>query len=672
MPTEKHLANYQRMLTIREFEEAAMTISQEGDIAGSIHLCFGQEAIPVGATNALRADDQVLSTYRGHGWALAKGTDPAMLMAELLQRSGGTNGGRAGSALLSDPDRGFLGENSIVGAGFPIANGVGLASERLGKDQVVLTSVGDGAMSQGSVTEALVFGAAYDLPVIFMCENNLWAEMTFGSDINRLESLSIRAEALGIRSFTVDGNDPEAVEDVIRQAVEICRGGDGPVFVEAKTFRLRGHYNRDIEHYRSKEDKELAVAADPLKRLRRRLTEELGVDESEIAAIEEEVTSLVRQISHSARQSPVPDPATVYEHLYAPSAPTEPAPMELPESAKSMTYQRAVNLALATELEERDNVILFGEDIAVAGGTFGATRGLQKRFGGNRIFDTPIAEASIIGAGIGAAMTGMRPIIEIMWADFLFVAFDQLINQATNVRYINRSRLNAPLTIRMQQGVTPGSCAQHSQSIEALLAHIPGIKVGLASTPQDAYAMLRAAVADEDPTVVIESRSLYQESGQVDLEAPVQGASGARFHRRGKSAAIITWGQMLMKAVVAADLLAAEGIDATVLDLRWLRPLDLASIDEAVRASGGRIVVVHEAFKTGGFGAEIAAYVSENHFSALSAPVTRIATQDLRMPSAPTLQEAALPQVSDIAQAVRDFFVDGEAASLDSAVFPTL
>lgn len=653
MPIEKHLANYRRMLTIREFEDAAMTLSGEGEIAGSIHLCFGQEAIPVGATNALRADDQVLSTYRGHGWALAKGTDPTSLMAELLQRSGGTNGGRAGSPMISDPDRGFLGENSIVGAGYPIANGVGLAADRLRKDQVVLTSVGDGAMSQGGVTEALVFGAAYNLPVIFMCENNRWAEMTLGADINRLESLAIRAEALGIRSFTVDGNDPEAVEDVVRQSVEVCRAGEGPVFVEAKTFRLGGHYNRDIEHYRSKEDKELAVAADPLRRLRQRLSEELGVDEREIAAIEEEVTALVQRVSDLARQSPVPDPGTVYDHLYAPSGPTEAAAMELPESAKSMTYQRAVNLALATELEERDNVILFGEDIAVAGGTFGATRSLQKRFGADRIFDTPIAEASIIGAGIGAAMTGMRPVIEIMWADFLFVAFDQLINQATNVRYINRSRLNAPLTIRMQQGVTPGSCAQHSQSIEALLAHIPGIKVGLSSTPQDAYAMLRAAVADEDPTVVIEARSLYQESGPVDVESPVQGTSGARFHRRGESVAIITWGQMLAKALAAADLLAAEGIDVTVLDLRWLRPLDLASIDEAVKASGGRIIVVHEAFQTGGFGAEIAAYVTENHFSTLAAPVIRVATQDLRMPSAPVLQEAALPQVADITTAVR-------------------
>lgn len=663
MPTEKHLANYRRMLTIREFEDAAMTLSEEGEIAGSIHLCFGQEAIPVGATNVLRADDQVLSTYRGHGWALAKGSDPSALMAELLQRSGGTNGGRAGSPLLSDPDRGFLGENSIVGAGYPIANGVGLASQRLGKDQVVLTSVGDGAMSQGNVTEALVFGAAYNLPVIFLCENNLWAEMTLGSDINRLESFAVRAEALGIRAFTVDGNDPEAVEDVMRQAVDLCTAGEGPVFIEAKTFRLRGHYNRDIEHYRSKEDKERAGAADPIQRLRRRLIDDLGVDEREIAAIDEEVTALMERVAASARQSPLPDPSTVFDHLYAPSGPTETAATELPESATAMTYQRAVNLALATELEQRDNVIMFGEDIGVAGGTFGATRSLQKRFGADRIFDTPIAESSIIGAGIGAAMCGMRPVIEIMWADFLFVAFDQLINQATNVRYINRSRLNAPLTIRMQQGVTPGSCAQHSQSIEAMLAHIPGIKVGLASTPQDAYAMLRAAVADDDPTVVIEARSLYQETGPVDVEAPVQGTSGARFHRRGNSVAIITWGQMLSKTLAAAELLAAEGIDVTVLDLRWLRPLDLASIDEAVKASGGRVIVVHEAFQTGGFGAEVAAYVSETHFSTLAAPVSRVATPDLRMPSAPSLQEAVLPQVADIAQAVRELVANREPVS---------
>lgn len=652
MPTEQRLADFRQMLTIRAFEEAAMQLSLDGEIAGSIHLCFGQEAIPVGAARSLAPTDTVLATYRGHGWAIAKGSELTALMAELLHRADGTNGGRAGSPMLSDPDRGFLGENSIVGAGYPIANGVALASKQLGQGRVSLVSVGDGAMNQGGVTEALVFGAAYDLPVIFVCENNEWAEMTPISAINRGDDLPARAKALGIASFSVDGNDPDAVADVVARAAALCRAGEGPVFVEARTKRLRGHYNKDIEHYRPKDDKESAVAADPIPRLRARLLDQ-GVGEEELQQIEREVADRVAEAVAQARQSELPDPVSALAHLYAEGEDGSTVADSTSEQATVLTYQRAVNRALTQELEERDEVVLFGEDIGVAGGTFGATRSLQKRFGQARIFDTPIAETAIIGAAIGSSIAGLRPVIEIMWADFLFVAFDQLINQASNVRYINRGRLSAPLTIRMQQGVTPGSCAQHSQNIEALLAHIPGIKVGLAATAQDAYAMLRAAVADDDPVVVIESRALYQESGPVDLGAPIQRVGGARFHARGSDVAIITWGNTLGRALAAADRLREDGTEATVLDLRWLRPLDTASIDAAVAAAGGRVVVLHEATRTGGFGAEVAQYITEHHFAALRAPVVRVATPDVRMPSSPTLQEAVLPAVEHVVAAVR-------------------
>lgn len=638
---------YRRMAFIRRFEERVLALSHEGVIAGSVHLCLGQEAVPVGALAALRPEDRVLATYRGHGWALACGSDPVGVLGEIAQREGGVNGGRGGSPLLSDPAVGFLGENSIVGAGSPIATGVALAARAQGSDRVVVTSVGDGAMNQGATTEGMIFAAARNLPVIFVCENNGWAEMTPRSLTTRGTDLAMRGQGLGIESHIVDGRDPFAVRDAVAAAAETCRQGEGPVLLECKTVRLSGHYNRDIEHYRPKEDKQSAAANDPLSRLR----DSGALDGSAMAAIEQEVAAEVEAAVERVLAMPVPDPASATDHLYGPPVPLDPQARHA--DSKELTYQRAVNQALRDELDSRPDLLVYGEDVGAAGGIFGVSRGLQKQYGAERVFDTPISEAAILGSAVGAGMAGVRTVVEIMWADFVFVALDQIINQASNVRYINRSSIHAPLTIRMQQGVSAGSCAQHSQSIEAILAHIPGLKVGLPATPQDAYDMTRAAIADPDPTILIENRTLYQVSDSVHFGAVTQRAEGARSHRDGTDLAIITWGATLRSALEAAEELDAEGISAGVLDLRWLRPLDEDSIARVVSASAGRIVVVHEAHTRGGFGAEVAARITELHFDVLAAPVARLGLTDVRMPSAPALQNALLPTSARIAEAAR-------------------
>lgn len=644
---------YRSMATIRRFEEQILDLGREGLIAGSIHLCLGQEAIPVGTLAALQPQDRVLSTYRGHGWALACGSDPTALMAEIAQRAAGVNGGRAGSPLLSDPEHGFLGENSIVGAGAPIAGGVALASQYQGTDRVVVTSIGDGAMNQGSTTEGMIFAAARNLPVIFLCENNGWAEMTPTAAVTRGPDLTDRGEGLHIQSRVVDGGDPFAVQQAVSDAAEVCRRGEGPVFLECKTVRLSGHYNKDIEHYRPKENSEAARAGDPLTLFVHAAIKDGSLSEDDIDVIDEDVFTTIDQIADTVRSMPEPSTQGVAEHVYAPDGEDGPVTTAPQEDPKDLTYLRAINLALRTEMSDRPEVAIWGEDVGFAGGIFGVTRGLHKEFGDTRVFDTPIAEAAILGAAVGAAMEGMRPVVEIMWADFVFVALDQIVNQAANVRYVNESRLSAPLTIRMQQGVTPGSCAQHSQSIEAILAHIPGIKVGLPATSQDAYAMTRAAIGDPDPTVLIEHRTLYQESGSVVAGGQVETCSGARSHRDGSDVAIITWGSMLDTALKAADELAADGVNATVLDLRWLRPLDDEAIGRVVSATAGRVLVVHEANLSGGFGAEVAARISEQHFDKLRGPVHRIGLNELRMPSAPALQAAVLPGSADIIDAAR-------------------
>lgn len=318
-----------------------------------------------------------------------------------------------------------------------------------------------------------------------------------------------------------------------------------------------------------------------------------------------------------------------------------------------MTYARAANAALARALKEFPECILYGEDIAKPGGVFGVTKNLVTQFG-DRVFDTPISETAMLGAAVGSAMTGLRPIVEIMWVDFSLVAMDQIVNQAANVRYVSAGALSAPLTIRTQQGALPGSCAQHAQNLEALFAHIPGLRVGMPSTPQDAYSMLLAAIACNDPTLIIEHRGLYFEAEQeVEIDGPIEAAKGARVMRPGTDVTLLSWSAMLGTTHAAADILQANGVSAEVVDARWINPFDLDVVLNSVRKTR-RLLIAHEANLTGGFGGEVAARVGEALFHELAAPVARVGLPDMRMPAARHLQQQILPDARMIADRALD------------------
>lgn len=647
---ELALEAYRRMVRIRRFEERCLDLTKDGTIAGSAHLCGGQEAIPVGARLALAEGDRVVATYRGHGWAIEWGLPVVDLLAEICHRAGGLNGGRAGSALMMAPERGFLGENSIVGAGVTIAAGAALAAKRKGDGRVVVVSIGDGAMNQGATHEGFNFAAALRLPLIVVCENNAWSEMTPIRETTAIPDLAARAAAYGIPGLVVDGNDPRAVFAAVRAAADRARAGEGPTLLECKTVRLMAHYNRDVEHYRSNEERAADRARDPIERLRGLLGAD-GVDEARLERIDRELAAEIDAATTIVRSMSAPDAATARDHVYAPDRVARPA--STMAEPKELTYAMAVNEALGLELAERAEMIVYGEDVGYAGGIFGVTRRLQATFGKERVFDTPISESAILGSAVGAAIEGLRPVVEIMWADFLLVALDSLINQAANVRYVTRGKQGLPLVVRTQQGSTPGSCAQHSQCLEALLAHIPGLRVGLPATPADAYAMLRAAIASDDPVVLIESRALYPGKGLVAVGEPVEAIGGARLRRDGGDIAVITWGTALPAVLEAAEAVSSEGVEAAVLDLRWLSPLDDAAIDAIVADCGGRVLIVHEANLSGGFGAEVAARIGERHFGRLRGPVERLATPDVRIPASPVLRAALLPSAGSIAAALR-------------------
>lgn len=304
------LADYRAMARIRAVEEALMSLKTGGEVPGSIHLCNGQEAIPVGAVRALEPGDLVTATYRGHGWALARGTDPAALLAECMGKDSPLNGGRAASPYLSDPSVGFLGENSIVGAGLPIAAGAALSQQRLRTGKISLVSIGDGALNQGNVSEGLNLAIVLKLPLVVVVENNVYSEMSPIADMVGIARLTERAAGFGIPAEQVDGNDPQVVHDAVARAAERARTGGGPTVVEAMTARLVGHYSGDVQHYRPKGEVEAARAVEPLVRARALLG-------AAAAAVDDDVRAEVEQAIAAARSMPEPDPASVGEHVHA-------------------------------------------------------------------------------------------------------------------------------------------------------------------------------------------------------------------------------------------------------------------------------------------------------------------------------------------------------------------
>lgn len=636
---------------IRGCETKALELTQTNPprVPGSMHFCAGQEAVPVGAAAALRPDDQMIATYRGHGWAIASGLKPEAVMAEICQKAAGVNGGRAGSAYLMAPDTRFVGENSIVGAGTTMACGVAMANLRKGNGQVVTVTVGDGAMNQGAVHEAMAFATAFKLPVIFVVENNGWAELTPTSKMVTVDRIAQRATGYGMKSATVNGSDAIAVRDTFAATAEYVRSGQGPVLVEFIVPRLWGHYNKDIEHYRPKSDKAEAETRDPIKVLGARLVAAGAMTQAQVDDVVATQTQRADDMTEAVMAGPDPDASDILAHVQSPPGTDMPEVLETQE----MTYIAAVTLAMRTELEADENTLVYGEDVGNAGGIFGGSRYLQRDFGEERVFDMPIAENAILGSAVGAAISGMKPIVEIMWADFIFVALDQLINQAANVRYITGGATTCPMVVRTQQGVTPGSCAQHSQSIEAILAHIPGIKVALAASATDAYALLRAAAADPDPVVVIEARGLYFEKSDVAITQGAEPVGKARERRAGSDLVIMTWGTMVPRALAAAQALSDEGIETGVLDLRWLNPLDADAMVAAAKAAGGNVLIAHEAVRKGGFAGEIAFQLRELLEPKLALNIARVTTPDVRMPANAGLQSALIPDADAICAAAR-------------------
>jgi 2-oxoisovalerate dehydrogenase E1 component len=645
---EQLLEMYRRMRRIRRFEERASVLYKATEIPGFLHLSIGQEASAVGACWPLGERDGITSTHRGHGHVLAKGLDSASMMAELMGKDAGTCHGRGGSMHIADPGLGIYGANGIVGAGLPIAAGVATAAKLRAAGDVVVAFFGDGAVAQGMFHEAVNLAAVWDLPVVFLCENNHYSEFSPEAEQHRAP-LSARAAGYGIGYEHVDGNDVVAVARLMTEVVERLRTGGGPVLVEAETYRWHGHYEGDPQRYRTPEEVAAAKERDPLLVARRHLAA-AGVPAALADAVDEEIDKEIEAAVEWARSMPEPAPETLRDFVSAPR-PVIPEPAPLPADAEIFRSMDAVRLALEHELSADPTVFVAGIDVGAGGNVFGLTRGLAQAFPG-RVRDTPISESAIVGTAVGAAMAGMKPVVEIMYMDFIGVCLDMLLNQAAKLRFMTGGRASMPLVVRTQFGAGRSSGSQHSQSLEALLAHIPGLTVVMPSNPADTYGLLRAAIQDPNPVVFVENRLQYGLKGPrppVDHLIPL---GKAKVVREGTDITLVSWSRMVHDCLAAAELLAAEGIGVEVIDLRTIAPLDRETVLASL-AKTNRLVIAHEAVRDFGVGAELAAMAVDEGFWHLDAPVTRVAPPAMPAPYAPSLERVWLPSRDTIADTLR-------------------
>ena len=659
------LSLYERMVLIREFEETVKYLFLEGSMPGTIHQCQGQEATAVGICAALRPDDWITSTFRGHGHALAKGLSPQELLDELFGAVTGCCKGKGGSMHVGNLDKGMVPGIAIVGGGIPLATGMALTFKMQKKSNVVACFFGDGAIAEGAFHEGVNMAAIWGLPVIYVCENNLYGASTRVDLVMKNPRISDRAASYGFRGETVDGNDLLAVLGAAERAVAECRAGKGPVLLELLTYRRTGHSRRDPCHYQPKQERELWAGRDPIEAFAKKL--ELTPKEDE--EVHQRIQAQLAEAVQRARNAPQPSVSDLAKDLFVElpqvtggldgrSTHVEaPAQIHTEDATRRLGIAEALREGIAEEMAADPRVFCIGEDIGVRGGWGGAftvTLGLEERFP-ERLLNTPIAELGFFGVAVGAALMGMRPIADVQYGDFLFLASDQIINNAAKMRYMSGGTASVPLVMRAPVGAT-GRGSQHAQNMERYFTGVPGLKVVAPSNAYDAKGLLKAAVRDGNPVLIFEHKLLYgskgarAEAGAIDAtsEIPrkdyVVPLGKAAVRREGNKVTVLAWLLMVHYAMQAA-----EGLDAEVIDVRSLSPIDWDTIGESVRKTG-RAVIVEEGPRTGGVGAEIAAGIVERW---PEVRVLRVASPDVPVPFTPVLENAYRPDVQRVIEGIR-------------------
>jgi 2-oxoisovalerate dehydrogenase E1 component len=648
-------ALWRTMWRIRRFDQRVRELFLEGVIKGTAHSCVGQEAVAAGACAALQPRDFIISHHRGHGHCLAKGAEMTRMMAELMGRIDGYCRGLGGSMHVADLERNILGANGVVGAGIGLGTGAALAAQQRGDGSVGIAFFGDGAANEGIFHEALNLASLWKLPIVYLCENNQYGLSTSMAESTAVARLSDRAASYSMPGTTIDGNDVRAVHEAVAAAVERARAGQGPTLIEALTWRWDDHSMRaNLPAYRTHDDEARWQARDPIVRIEAELREQHGVAAAWFETARAEVEAELAAAEAFGRTSREPRLDDLHDAVTAPHREAAEAlqwPGEAP--VRRLSFAEAVKEALALEMRRDERVLLLGEDIGRIGGIFAVTRGLIDEFGDRRVRDTPISEQAIALAAVGAAIAGARPVAEIQIFDFVTLMMDALVNQAAKFRFMLGGVPTVPLVVRGPTGGGVRLAAQHSQSLESWLMHVPGLVVLAPSNAYDAKGLMLSALRDDNPVVFLEHKLAYLAPAhpvpEGDYEVPI---GRAAIRRRGRDCTVVATLMMVDKALAAAGKLEREGISVEVIDPRTLRPLDLPTIIESVKRTS-RLVIAHEGWKRAGFGAEVAAAVAEEAIDWLDGPILRVTSRELPMPYNDKLERATIPQEQDIIDSVR-------------------
>ena len=687
---------YRTMLLARRLDDRELQLKNQSlsyfQISGA-----GHEAVQVAAGLALRpGHDWIFPYYRDRALCLTLGlTAEEMLLSAVGARDDPFSGGRQMPTHWSSPPLQIVSPSSCcttqclhaVGAaevGDLRRRIAGLESNVEGADdEVVLVSMGDGQTSGGEFWESLNTACNLRLPVIYLVEDNGYAisvpveVQTPGGDISEL------VEGFpGLHVVRVDGTDGIASYRAMTEAVAWARARSGPALVHARVIRPYSHSMSDDErHYKIEAEREAEAERDPLRRFAQFLRDGGHATEAEIAAIADDVAREVQHATDRAIAAPKPDAVDATRYVYSPDIDPASAAFESTparggdatgaaeeEGPRADTMVTAINRTLLDEMGRDPRIVIFGEDVADAsrseilsevpgkGGVFKATLGLQRAYGSDRVFNSPLAEANIVGRAIGMAVRGLKPVVEIQFFDYIWPAMMQIRDELTMLRYRSNNGWSCPVVIRAPiGGYLKGGSLYHSQSGESIFAHCPGLRIAFPSNAEDAAGLLRTAIRCDDPVLFLEHKHLYRQTYNkgvypgADYTLPF---GRAAVRREGSDVTVVTWGALVQRTLLAAQRATQEGIDVRVLDLRTIAPYDWDGIAEAVRATN-RVVIAHEDQLTCGFGAELAARIADELFDQLDAPVRRVAALDCPVAYAPVLEEAILPQASSILDAVR-------------------
>ncbi len=632
---------YKAILLPRMIEEKMLLLLRQGKVS-KWFSGIGQEAISVGATMALQPDEWIMPLHRNLGVFTSRKIPLPDLIKQWQGSLDGFSKGRERSFHFGTKEYFICGMISHLGPQLSVADGVALAYKLKKENKICLAFTGEGGTSEGEFHEALNVAAVWDLPVIFIIENNGYALSTPVNEQYRCNDLVDRAKGYGMEGVQIDGNNILTVYDTVKGVREYCIQHQKPYLIECMTFRMRGHEEASGTKYVPKEMFEKWIEKDPIKNYERFLMEEKVLTNQQIAEIKEEVHAYIKnnpleemthQLPHSYTDISLKEIADVYASKTASFEESKERFLEKKESFPSQEksdnrFIDAIREGLKQSMMAHPNLILMGQDIAEYGGAFKITQGLLGEFGKERVRNTPLCESAIEGASLGLSLEGFKSVIEMQFADFVSVGFNQIINNLAKIHY--RWGQNADVVIRMPTGAGVGAGPFHSQSNEAWFVHTPGLKVVYPSSPEDAKGLLIAAINDPNPVLFFEHKALYRSiSADFPEEYYEVGIGKAKQVRTGIDVSIITYGMGVIWAMEYAD--SHSEISVEILDLRTLLPLDYTAIRNSVGRTG-KVLILHEDTLTGGIGGEIAAWIAQNCFEFLDAPVMRCASIDTPVP----------------------------------------